>query len=125
SRIDLAPSGQVGRDVSRRRLPLALIACLIAAWPAWPAGPAAAKQPVAIGTGGAVVSDSTIATQVGLRVLRDGGSAADAAVAVAATLGMTDPFVAGIGGGGYFVSSAAATARVCTADGRGQAPGGG
>lgn len=85
-------------------------------------GSAAAKQSVAVGRGGAVVSDSTIATAAGLNVLRRGGGAADAAVAVASTLGVTDPFVAGIGGGGYFVYYDARTHRVSTIDGRETAP---
>jgi gamma-glutamyltranspeptidase / glutathione hydrolase len=92
--------------------------CLVAAWPA----EGSAKQAVAIGTGGAVVSDSTPATEVGLDVLRSGGTAADAAVAVAATLGVTDPFVAGIGGGGYFVYYDARKHLVYTIDGRETAP---
>src|SRR5437016_5131587 len=63
-----------------------------------PAKTVPAKQAVAAGTGGAVASDDVQATQAGIGVLRHGGNAVDAAVAVAATLGVTDPFVAGIGG---------------------------
>ncbi|MDQ6820593.1 MAG: gamma-glutamyltransferase [Actinomycetota bacterium] len=81
-----------------------------------------AKQSQAVGTGGAVASDSTAATTAGLAVLRSGGTAADAAVAVAATLGVSDPYVAGIGGGGYFVYYDARTHRVYTIDGRETAP---
>lgn len=89
-----------------------------------PAGSVAApgKRAVAIGMGGAVASDTVPATEAGLRVLRRGGTAADAAIAVAATLGVTDPFVAGIGGGGYFVYYDARTHRVYTIDGRETAP---
>lgn len=87
-----------------------------------PVAGASAKQAIAVGRGGAVVSDSTVATDAGLKVLRRGGSAADAAVAVASTLGVTDPFVAGIGGGGYFVYYDARTGRVSTIDGRETAP---
>jgi gamma-glutamyltranspeptidase/glutathione hydrolase len=80
------------------------------------------KQSVARGTGGAVASDTVPATQAGLRVLARGGTAADAAVAVASTLGVTDPFVAGIGGGGYFVYYDARAHRVYSIDGRETAP---
>ena len=79
-------------------------------------------QHMATGTGGAVVSDSPDATDAGLAVLRHGGNAADAAVAVASTLGVTDPFVAGIGGGGYFVYYDARTHQVSTIDGRETTP---
>ena len=80
------------------------------------------KQPVAEGYGGAVVSDTVPSTQAGIAVLRDGGTAADAAVAVAATLGVTDPYVAGIGGGGYFVYYDAKRHQVFTIDGRETTP---
>lgn len=80
------------------------------------------KQAVAVGTGGAVSSDTVQSTAAGLDVLRRGGDAADAAVAVASTLGVTDPFVAGIGGGGYLVYYDARTHKVSTIDGRETAP---
>jgi gamma-glutamyltranspeptidase/glutathione hydrolase len=83
---------------------------------------APAKQAVAVGTGGAVASDDVQATQAGIEVLRHGGNAVDAAVAVAATLGVTDPFVAGIGGGGFLVYYDARAHRVYTIDGRETAP---
>lgn len=84
--------------------------------------PTLTKQPVAVGTGGAVVSDTVQATEAGLAVLRAGGTAADAAVAVASTLGVTDPYVAGIGGGGYLVYYDARTHQVTTIDGRETTP---
>jgi gamma-glutamyltranspeptidase/glutathione hydrolase len=76
------------------------------------------------GTGGAVSSVDASASAVGLEVLRDGGNAADAAVATAAALGVTEPYSAGIGGGGYFVYFDAATGEVTTIDGRETAPAG-
>ena len=80
------------------------------------------KNPTAYGWGGAVSSVDPDATAAGLRVLRDGGNAVDAAVATAAALGVTEPYSAGIGGGGYFVYYDARTRRVHTIDGRETAP---
>ncbi len=74
------------------------------------------------GYGGAVSSVDAEASAVGLEVLRKGGNAADAAVATAAALGVTEPYSAGIGGGGYFVHFDAATGEVTTIDGRETAP---
>ncbi|GAA4352903.1 gamma-glutamyltransferase [Angustibacter luteus] len=62
------------------------------------------------------------ATQVGIDVLRRGGNAADAAVAAAATLGVTEPFSSGIGGGGFLVYYDAKHRRVQAVDGRETAP---
>jgi gamma-glutamyltranspeptidase/glutathione hydrolase len=87
-----------------------------------PTAPPPAKQAVATGSGGAVVSDTQEATAAGLAILRAGGTAADAAVAVASTLGVTDPYVAGIGGGGYLVYYDARTHQVSTIDGRETTP---
>jgi gamma-glutamyltranspeptidase / glutathione hydrolase len=80
------------------------------------------KVPLAIGTGGAVSTVDPDATRVGLQVLESGGNAADAAVAAAAALGVSEPYSAGIGGGGFFVYYDAATGKVSTIDGRETAP---
>src|SRR5690349_5942644 len=82
----------------------------------------AGKQAVARGTGGAVSSVDADASRIGLEVLRAGGTAADAAVATAAALGVTEPYSAGIGGGGYFVYYDARSGKVTTIDGRETAP---
>ncbi|TDU82591.1 gamma-glutamyltranspeptidase/glutathione hydrolase [Kribbella voronezhensis] len=80
------------------------------------------KTPTAIGFGGAVASVDADATNIGLSVLRHGGNAVDAAVATAAALGVTEPYSAGIGGGGYFVYYSAKNHKVYTLDGRETAP---
>lgn len=80
------------------------------------------KVPVMTGSGGAVASVDRDASQVGLDVLARGGNAADAAVATAAALGVTEPYSAGIGGGGFLVYYDARTHRVTTIDGRETAP---
>lgn len=80
------------------------------------------KVPTAVGYGGAVASVDADASRVGLEVLRKGGNATDAAVATAAALGVTEPYSAGIGGGGFFVHYSARTGEVETIDGREKAP---
>src|SRR4051794_36191514 len=89
---------------------------------AHPAHPGTDKVPVATGYGGAVTTVDADATRVGLDVLRRGGNAVDAAVAAAATLGVTEPFSAGIGGGGVFVYFHAPTRPGHPNDGRARAP---
>ena len=83
---------------------------------------ALAKTPVATGTGGAVATISEKASASALAILNKGGNAIDAAVAAAATLGVTDPFSCGIGGGGFMVVYLARDKRVVTIDHRETAP---
>ncbi|WP_244931564.1 gamma-glutamyltransferase [Nocardioides sp. W7] len=110
------------RRVPAVLLALALPAATLAVSSAAPAGAAPPKKPTARGSGGAVSSVDPYATRVGLRVLKAGGNAVDAAVATAAALGVTEPYSAGIGGGGYFVVYDAKSGRVRTIDGRETAP---
>jgi gamma-glutamyltranspeptidase/glutathione hydrolase len=80
------------------------------------------KTPVATGYGGAVSTVDLDASEAAIKILRKGGNAVDAAVAAAATLGVTEPYSAGIGGGGYFVYYDAKKEKVSTIDGRETAP---
>lgn len=81
------------------------------------ATPPVTKAPVAVGRGGAASTVDIDATRVAIDVLRHGGNAVDAAVAAAATLGVTEPFSSGLGGGGFLVFYDARTKRVHTIDG--------
>ena len=114
-----------------RRLPVvsavSALAAILLAIPAGaraagqaPAGPA--QEPVAVGSGGAVASMDVGASQAGIDVLKHGGNAVDAAVATASALGVTVPFVAGPGGGGFMVIYLAKTHQVVTIDGRENCP---
>ncbi|HQW64938.1 MAG TPA: gamma-glutamyltransferase, partial [Pseudomonadota bacterium] len=69
-----------------------------------------------------VASANPQATQAGLEVLRAGGNAFDAAVAVSAALGLVEPESSGLGGGGFFLLHLAGTDRDVFVDAREAAP---
>ena len=71
-----------------------------------------------------VVAANPLAVDAGLAILRQGGSAADAAVAVQAMLGLVEPQSSGIGGGAFLLHYDARSGRVTAFDGREAAPAG-
>ena len=79
-------------------------------------------KPTAFSGTVAVASAHPLATEAGIKVLRDGGNAFDAAIAVAASLGVVEPYSAGIGGGGFWLLYDAAADRYRFVDARETAP---
>lgn len=79
-------------------------------------------RPVILGRRGAVASNHPLATQAGLLTLQAGGNAADAAVAVASTLAVVEPFMSGLGGDGFYHVFARGTGESVVFNGTGPAP---
>ena len=71
---------------------------------------------------GAIVSASPIATEIGLEILRDGGNAFDAAVAVGFALAVAHPEAGNIGGGGFALLRQANSGEIRALDFREWAP---
>lgn len=69
-----------------------------------------------------VAAAHPLAADAGARVLEQGGSAADAMIAVQAVLGLVEPQSSGLGGGAFLVWYDAATGALTTLDGRETAP---
>jgi len=103
-----------------RLLSLVLIACLLGG-----AAEAKARRPYRAPAPHVMVAAANpAAVEAGLKVLRAGGSAVDAAVAIQATLGLVEPQSSGLGGGAFMVYYDAATHAVTAYDGREVAPAG-
>ena len=69
-----------------------------------------------------VVTANPLASKAGCEVLKAGGSAVDAAVAVQMVLGLVEPQSSGLGGGAFMLHYDAATKTVVSYDGRETAP---
>ncbi|RME85802.1 MAG: gamma-glutamyltransferase [Caldilineae bacterium] len=79
------------------------------------------RSPV-LGRRGMVATSQPLAVAAGLETLARGGNAADAAVATAAALNVTEPTSTGIGGDAFALYFDAATGRVAALNGSGRAP---
>ena len=73
---------------------------------------------------GMVAAANPLAVEAGLRVLREGGNAVDAAVAIQATLSLVEPQSSGLGGGSFLMFYDVKTGKVTAYDGREKAPSG-
>lgn len=76
------------------------------------------------GRGGMVAASQPLATAAGLEILARGGNAADAAVATAAALNVTEPTSTGLGGDMFALFYDAPTRQVTALNGSGRAPAG-
>lgn len=79
------------------------------------------RSPV-YGTRGMVASSQPLASEAGIRILKQGGNAADAAVATAAALNVTEPTSTGIGGDCFTLYFDASKKSVKGINGSGRAP---
>jgi gamma-glutamyltranspeptidase len=79
-------------------------------------------RPLIMGRRGAVASNHPLATQAGLLALQAGGNAVDAAVAVAATLSVVEPYMSGLGGDGFYHVYIRKTGEAAIFNGTGPAP---
>lgn len=80
------------------------------------------ERPAAPARGPFVAAANPLAVEAGMAVLRRGGSAVDAAVAVQAVLGLVEPQSSGLGGGAFLMVYDAETREVTAYDGRETAP---
>jgi gamma-glutamyltranspeptidase/glutathione hydrolase len=78
--------------------------------------------PVQTAERGAVSAADPRAAEAGREILRQGGSAADAAIAIAIALTVVEPQSSGIGGGGFLVHHDARSRALTSFDGREEAP---
>jgi gamma-glutamyltranspeptidase/glutathione hydrolase len=103
-----------------RKLFAALAIIVLGACASPVTAPAAAAQSAK--TQPFVIAANPLAAQAGLNVLKRGGSAVDAAIAVQAMLGLVEPQSSGIGGGAFMTYLDARTGKITVYDGREVAP---
>ena len=71
---------------------------------------------------GAVVTSNALATEVGEKILAEGGNAYDAATAISAMLSVVEPFASGLGGGAFWLIYDAESEEYKVLDARETAP---
>ncbi len=80
------------------------------------------RKPAVKSKGGIVASQCRVASEVGARVLKEGGHAVDAAIATAFALSVAEPWMSGIGGVGAALVLDAKTGKVSAYDFGGRSP---
>ncbi|MGE5186884.1 MAG: gamma-glutamyltransferase family protein [Acidobacteriota bacterium] len=104
------PGGPTRRDVIAGAVALGAAAC------------AGRKVVMRKTSSGMVATTQWPATDAGLEILRAGGTAADAAIAAAAALAVTEPMMTGLGGDCFALHYAAATGKITALNGSGRSP---
>lgn len=89
-----------------------------------PENPGIKDEQTAEGDLGMVVSAHPLASKVGSDVLKNGGNAVDAAVAMQFALNVAEPMMSGIGGGGFLMYYDAESEDISVINSRERAPGG-
>jgi gamma-glutamyltranspeptidase/glutathione hydrolase len=118
----IAPQGLA--RLRRAACGLPFLFCALAAWAQLAPEPATGVAPKrsAVGKRFMVAAAHPLAVDAGYEVLKRGGTAMDAAVAVELVLGLVEPQSSGIGGGAFILYYSAAEKRVRAYDGRETAP---
>jgi gamma-glutamyltranspeptidase/glutathione hydrolase len=104
-----------------RRVGLLSILCLLALT-ASPFAQTSTWRPVVLSDNGMIASGHALASEAGLRILKSGGNAIDAAVAAWAVQGLTEPEMTGLGGDMFMLIYLAKTGEVKFINGTGVAP---
>ncbi|MFB6342007.1 gamma-glutamyltransferase [Saccharicrinis sp. FJH62] len=102
----------------------AMLACLLTSLSAQDrvTGKPFATRSEVLGQHGMVATSHPLATQIGLDILKKGGTAADAAIAVNAALGLMEPTGSGIGGDVFAIVWDAKTQKLYGLNGSGRSP---
>src|SRR5437016_2247664 len=87
-----------------------------------PSGPARQSRSVVVAKHGMVATSQPLAALAGLDVLKRGGNAADAAIAVNAALGVVEPMSCGVGGDLFVIYWDAKTQKLYGLNASGRSP---